>query len=396
MADGTSSPGVVILGGAHGTIAMARSLRGRGTPVWHITDDTPVPGFSRHIRKSLRWPGAEDPGALAFLLNAAEEHGLAGYVLLAAGDPDVKLLSQNFEALSRVYRLPTTPWSELSFACEKSKAYRRAKDLGIGVPEIHAIGSVAEAEAAKLTYPVVLKPSMRLARNPLTLAKAWRADDRDTFLHLYKRAVGYVGAENVVVQELVPGGGETQLSYTGLWNGGKPVAEFAARRLRQQPVEFGTGTFVDVVDEPDVLKLGRQFLQSINHHGLVEIEFKRDPRSGVLKLVDVNPRLWTWFGIAEAAGVDYGPLLFDIATGKSPAKPGAARMDTGWMYWPRDLTASVQMMLKGMLSPGDYFASFAKVRSWALFSMDDPLPALVDIPLGLWRVLAKWISLRDA
>ncbi|WP_225874029.1 ATP-grasp domain-containing protein [Terrihabitans soli] len=384
----------MILGGAHGAIAMGRCLRGRGIPVWQITDETRVPSFSRYILKSLRWSGAEDPAALQYLLDLANESGLNGYVLLGAGDAEVKLISQNFEALSRVYRLPTTPWAELSFACDKAKAYRRAQELGIGVPEIYNITSVPAAEAATLNYPVVLKPSMRIARNPLTLAKAWRADDRETFLALYRRAASYVGGENVVVQELVPGGGETQLSYTGLWSGGHPVAEFAARRLRQQPVEFGTGTFVDVVDAPDVIELGRKFLASIHHNGLVEIEFKRDPRSGQLKLVDVNPRLWTWFGIAEAAGVDYGPLLYNIATGTEPVIVSEATSGTAWMYLPRDLVASIQMMLKGALSPGDYLASLGKVRTWALFSTDDPLPALVDIPLGLLRVATKWFSLR--
>jgi predicted ATP-grasp superfamily ATP-dependent carboligase len=384
----------VILGGAHGTIAMARSLRRRRMPVWHITDDTPVPSFSRHIRKSLRWPGAEKAGALDFLINAAEEYGLAGYVLLAAGDAEVKLISQNFEALSRAYKLPTTPWSELSFACDKAKAYQRAKELGIGVPEVHSLGSIAAAESAAFTFPVVLKPNMRIQRNPLTLAKAWRADDRETFVALYRRAAGYVGAANIVVQELVPGGGDTQLSYTGLWNDGAPVAEFAARRMRQQPVEFGTGTFVDIVDEPEVIALGRTFLKSIRHTGLAEIEFKRDPRSGQLKMVDVNPRIWTWFGLAETAGVDYGPLLIDIACGKTVAPQAAPRMGTGWMYFPRDCVASMQMMLKGTLSPSDYVASFGQVRTWALLTFDDPLPAVVDIPLGLLRVVSKWLSLR--
>jgi D-aspartate ligase len=396
MADGMKAPGVVILGGAHGAIAMARSLRSRGTPVWQITDETRVPGFSRHIRKSLRWAGAEEPGALDFLLRVAESHRLAGYVLLGAGDPDVKLISQNFEQLSRVYRLPTLPWSDLSFACDKAKAYQRASDLGISVPETYDIGSFEAAAAADLNYPVVIKPSMRTARNPLSLAKAWRADDHETFLALYTRAVGYAGADNIVVQELVPGGGETQLSYTGLWNAGQPVAEFAARRLRQLPVEFGTGTFVDVVSAPDVIDLGRKFLSSIRHHGLVEIEFKRDPRSGQLKLVDVNPRLWTWFGIAEAAGVDYGPLLFDIGLGRSPVGHTSPRMGTAWMYLPRDFVASIRMMLQCTLSPGAYIASLGKVKNWALFSFEDPLPALADIPLGLVRVVSKWMSLRQS
>lgn len=375
---------------------MARSVRGRGMPVWQITDDTRVPGFSRHIHKSLRWNGADNPGALDFIVRAAERYGLAGYILLGAGDPEVKLISQNFEALSRLYKVPTLPWSELSFACDKTKAYQRAQDLGIGVPEIYKIESIEAATRANLNYPVVIKPSMRAARNPLTVAKAWRADDHATFLTLYTRAAGYVGVDNIVVQELVPGGGETQLSYTGVWNSGVPVAEFSARRLRQLPVEFGTGTFVDVVSQPEVIELGRKFLASIRHHGLVEIEFKRDPRSGQLKLIDVNPRLWTWFGIAEAAGVEYGPLLVDIALGQSLGVVGLARIGTAWMYLPRDLAASAQMMPKRSLSLGAYFASLFRVKTWALFSAEDPVPALADIPLGFLRVVAKWISLRAA
>ena len=38
-----SIPGVVILGGAHGTLALARSLGRRGVPVWLVSNDTPLP-----------------------------------------------------------------------------------------------------------------------------------------------------------------------------------------------------------------------------------------------------------------------------------------------------------------------------------------------------------------
>jgi predicted ATP-grasp superfamily ATP-dependent carboligase len=149
------------------------------------------------------------------------------------------------------------------------------------------------------------------------------------------------------------------------------------------------------VEAPDVQEAGRRFLSSIAHHGLIEIEFKRDPRNGRLKLIDVNPRIWTWFGLVEAAGLDFGPMLMALAWGETPAPAGAPRIGTAWMYLPRDVFSVAHMLLKGTISPLAYLASLGRVRTWGVFSARDPLPALVDIPLGISRVFAKQKALRD-
>ena len=104
--------------------------------------------------------------------------------------------------------------------------------------------------------------------------------------------------------------GEAQFSYAGLWDHGRPVAGFTARRTRQYPLEFSyTSTFVETVDAPDVQAASERFLGAIGHHGLVEIEYKRDARDGQLKLLDINPRPWSWFSLAAAAGVDFGAAI---------------------------------------------------------------------------------------
>jgi predicted ATP-grasp superfamily ATP-dependent carboligase len=64
------------------------------------------------------------------------------------------------------------------------------------------------------------------------------------------------------------------------------------------------------------------------------------------------------------------------------------------MYVPRDVVASIRLMLKGMLSPFAYLASFAKVRAWGIFDPRDPLPALLDIPIGLARKLKRELARR--
>jgi predicted ATP-grasp superfamily ATP-dependent carboligase len=221
-------------------------------------------------------------------------------------------------------------------------------------------------------------------------AKVIRIDDRAAFLPAYSEAAREIGAENVVVQEMIAGGGESQFSYAALWQDGAPVAELTARRTRQYPVDFGyTSTFVEIVDEPQAAAAARTLLASIAYSGLVEIEFKRDGRDGRLKLLDVNPRPWSWFGLCRAAGIDLGAMLWTLASGGTVARPAAARPRASWMYLARDAAAAIGLMRRGGLTVAQYMRSFAAVRSWAAFSSGDPLPGLVDLPLTAWRVLTR-------
>ena len=58
------STGALIVGGAHGSLALARSLGRRGIPVAFLTDDHPIAIYSRYVQRSFTWGGAEDPGAI--------------------------------------------------------------------------------------------------------------------------------------------------------------------------------------------------------------------------------------------------------------------------------------------------------------------------------------------
>lgn len=383
--------GIVILGGAHGTLALSRSLGALKVPVWLVSADTPLPGYSNSIRRKIDWPGPKDPEAVEFLIRLARDNDLAGYLLVAGGDAEVSLVSRSYEALSTVYDVRLTPWDRLQWLCEKPLLYRRAAELGVAFPATYEFGSLQEAFSAPIRFPVVVKPNMGGGSGRLAKAKVLRADDAASFKADYSEAVADLGQGNVVVQELIPGGGESQFSYTALWNGGEPVAEFTARRTRQYPVDFGyTSTFVEIATQPAALESARKLLRSIGHHGFVEIEFKLDARDGMLKVLDVNPRPWSWFGLAAASGVDYGAMLWSLATGE-PVSPAEARIGTAWMYLVRDAVAALTLIGRGQLSTADYLRGFRKVRIWATFAPADPLPGLLDIPLTAWRVLTRRI-----
>ncbi len=383
-------PGVVIVGGAHGTLALARSLGALNVPVYYLTHDSPLPGWSRFVRKTIRWAGPHDAGALPFLRQMADKHGLKGCLLLPSGDGEVQLIAQHREELSSLYKIILPDWTALQWLCEKPLLYQRAAELGVSIPRTYALASAADIDTLDILFPVILKPNMGGGDTTIARAKVIRADDRHALKTAFADASGEIGAGNVVVQELIPGGGESQFSYAALWLNGEPVAEFTARRARQYPVDFGyTSTSVEVVDNGQAVDAARKILKSAGHSGLVEAEFKLDGRDGKLKLLDVNPRPWSWFGLCSAAGIDLGALLWRVANGEPVGQPGNVRQGVSWSYLVRDAVAAFTLARRGQAKIGDYFASLGKIRSWAAFAPNDPLPGLIDLPLTVSRVVRK-------
>src|SRR5271154_5657078 len=85
-------PGALIVGGAHVSIGVARSLGRRGIPVW-LLGSHPIPKFSRYVQRSFPWPGADHENAVASIVDIATRYGLNGWVLLATGDEDMRLIA---------------------------------------------------------------------------------------------------------------------------------------------------------------------------------------------------------------------------------------------------------------------------------------------------------------
>jgi D-aspartate ligase len=383
--------GALIVGGAHGSLALARSLGRRGIPVWFLTDDHPIAKYSRYTARSFAWGGPEDAGAIEFLKTLARDHHLEGWVLIAAGDAELRLLSQHHADLASIFRMTVPPWETVRWTHDKRLTYERAAALGLDYPRCYNPRDLQELAELDCRFPVVLKPTVRELKNAFTRDKAWRADDRAALLARYREAAAMVGERAIVLQELIPGGGSAQFSYAAVWHRGSPVASLVARRSRQYPIEFGyTSTFVETIEQKDVEEAACRFLRSIDYSGLVEVEFKRDHRDGRYKILDVNARAWTWNGLGSIAGVDFAHVLWRLAMGET-LEPMRGHADVAWMHGSRDMLAAALEMLAGKLSPADYLRSWRKPMVFAAFAKDDLVPGLVDLPLAAARVLRRYL-----
>ena len=119
--------------------------------------------------------------------------------------------------------------------------------------------------------------------------------------------------------------------------------------------------------------------------GMVEVEFKRDPRTGSNLLLDVNPRAWGWQSLGGRAGVDFPFLLWRLATGEpSSADARGGRRALGAHREPT-CSRSPASSRRAALAARLRCARCAARSSSPSSRRDDPLPSLVG-PLLTARV----------
>jgi predicted ATP-grasp superfamily ATP-dependent carboligase len=387
------APGALIVGGAHVSIAVARSLGRQGIPVWLLANH-PIPTYSRYVKRSFPWPGAEHADGVSSIVDLAKKYNLQGWVLIATGDQDMRMIAKNHALLSQYFRVATPDWETIQWAYDKRLTYQRAAELGIDFPQSFEPRSIDEVGQLECRFPVILKPAFRQGMDEFTQAKAWKADDRKQLMALYRRAAALVGNDAIIVQEWIPGAGEAQFSYAALCENGEPLVSMTARRSRQHPIDFGrSSTFVESIEQSDVEGLARRLLKSLNYTGVVEVEFKHDARDGHYKLLDVNGRFWTWNGLGELAGVNFPYLAWRQAMGMRVA-PASAKPGVAWMHTSRDVLAAIGEFRAGNLSVGQYIKSFIKPLAFANFAIDDPMPAIVELPVAAWNRLAHTLRGR--
>jgi predicted ATP-grasp superfamily ATP-dependent carboligase len=138
-------------------------------------------------------------------------------------------------------------------------------------------------------------------------------------------------------------------------------------------------TYVETVDEPQVVEAAVRLLAKIKFTGIVEVEFKKDLRDGQYKLLDVNPRVWGWHTLGQRAGVDFPHLLWLLVKGE-PLPEVRGRPGERWMRFCADLPMAISEIFKGRLSVWAYLESFRVPVESAIFAWDDPLPGLLELP----------------
>jgi predicted ATP-grasp superfamily ATP-dependent carboligase len=385
---------VVLLAGGVTALGVLRAFGRRGINV-HVYPDT-----SDYIRHS-RWyrpllPQGEavtaEPG-LAALQSVLARSGLAGGFLCACSDDwnrAVAAYAQSGEA--RFVSVVPSP-EALDELQHKGRLAQLLQRLGVPMPLtrlIHGEADVADIPQTTETF-YFLKPTESqhfLARFGTKGMRVPNADEA-------RRRLGeIVAAEmSVVLQEYIPGGSDQHYFIDGYVDrAGSVRAMFARRRLRIYPPDFGNSTAMVSVALESVAQAAdsvRKVLGAVGYRGIFSAEFKRDPRDGLYKLLEVNTRPWWFVDFAVRCGVDVCAMAYADAQGLPVPSAGSYRVGATCIFPYYDFFAMQPLLRDGRLSWGRWWKELVPalqpVGCW-----DDPLPGVV----GFTRVMRSALRNR--
>jgi predicted ATP-grasp superfamily ATP-dependent carboligase len=378
-----SPVGAVVIGGDYQGLGIVRSLGQQGVPVCVVDDEHSISRFSRFSRHSIRLTNLRDQREVVDrLLEIGDRLGLSGWVLYPTREELVAAFSHYRAELSKMFRVPTPEWESVKWAWDKRNTYRLAQELDIPTPVTHYPESIDDlSELDRLSPPFAIKPAIKEHFFYATKAKAWLANSHSELRTLFQKASELAGPGEIMVQEVIPGGGTQQFSYCAFFRRGEGVGKLVAKRRRQHPLQFGrASTYVVTVDVPVVEELSERFLRAIDYYGLVELEYKLDPRDSRYKLLDVNARTWGYHSLGIKAGVDFSYMLYADQVGL-PVPSCKGRSGVGWVRMTTDLPAALVAIVSGDTTLGGYLRSLKDCDVEAVFSMRDPLPGLAEVAL---------------
>lgn len=387
---------LIVHGTGHIDLAIARSLGRAGAKV--IVGSPAGTGFarySRYVSAVLPFPD-HDPQAIAAATLAYLRNGRVTHVI----SPDEALIARLNEHRAEIerYAVPLFPPTQAFHEClYKDRTLRRAARLGIPVPRTYVPSTLDHLEPCRhWTYPLVFKPNHRDPSQRHPAAGDYLAAYAATFEDLC-RQVAALGphAAPPMIQEFAPGEG---IGVEVLMRAGEPLLIFQHRRLREKPHTGGISVLCESMPLSENLVADSvRLLKDMNWDGVAMVEFRRDPATGISKLLEVNGRFWGSLPLALHAGADFPAALLH-----SHLHPLGAHQNEPYRAGVRCRslahdTAALAEILRTGAQPRfaafrQYLAAFHPAVGAYVWAWDDPLPSL----LHPWQRLRGLIDFRSS
>jgi len=226
-----------------------------------------------------------------------------------------------------------------------------------------------EGRVGGIPIPAVIKP--RISSGSFGIVYVTKRED---LLPSYQKV--HARYPFPLVQEWIPDGGGT-FGFSALFDEASNVkAAFIHKKMRMYPVQGGPSTLREGVCHPQIMEWGISLLKALNWTGIAMAEFKVDPRDGIPKLMEVNPRFWGSLQLAIISGVDFPWLILNMALGKdfSPVLDYRVDQRCRWLLFG-DILHFIKNPRRFHLRPS-FFRFLDANTSDDIFSLDDPLPVL--------------------
>lgn len=344
---------VVLLGTDIGIYGLARAFHERYGIVSTVISRV-IAGPIKNSRIITTIDIGEDSGraeTLAALEREGRKRKAAGRttLLLSNADTFSRMLSDQAEWLRQWYVVPAVDGAVLDMVADKVEFAKVCEELGIPAPRT-LVQDFAGADAADwapdnvdLEFPVVAKPAVGAAYEGLKFEgkqKIYKVDTPAQLREIFGlvREAGF--RDRFVVQELIPGDDTAMRSITAyVDSSGQATLLATAQVLLQehQPLAIGNPAAMVTTPFPELMDQAERFLKHVGYRGFANFDVKLDPRDGVMKFFEMNPRIGRNNYYVTAAGANVAEFITTDLIEKLPHDQVIVRNEILYSVLPQPL-----------------------------------------------------------
>jgi D-aspartate ligase len=373
---GPLATAIVVSGSTH-ALGVVRSLGQKGVPVTVVSYDSrdiaTSSKFTRHVIPAPH-PDKDEAQFVKVLLEAA--HRSPGSLLIPASDAALGAITQHKTDLEDAGLIVASTDPDVAKTLlNKVTTFELARSSGVPSPATFAAENEDDVRefCASAEFPAVLKPALSHLYRELVGVKWTRVDSLDEALRAYELARSH--ALEVVLQELIPGDEQCGAVYNSYFCNGEPVVEFTARKIRNSPPDTGSPSAVVTEWIPEAVEYGRRLLRAANYSGYSCTEFKKDPRDGEYKLMEVNGRHNLSSLLATRCGLNFPWMQYQhLVEGVLPEQRDYEK-GIYWIDVTRDMQNLGHYLRRPGYSLGKFLEPYRRPHVLAVFDRQDVAPA---------------------
>jgi len=337
-------------------------------------------GYSRYIASKLTCPdpGKSETKFIDFLLDFGKQSD-STRMIIPTGDVDALTISKYRDKLEQFFLLPVPPFEVIEKLVNKKRFYKLLDQMAVPHPRTYFPDNTSELKvmAQEFRYPYIIKPAFSHLFAKEFHTKCFFISCAEE-LHKANERLQNTELE-VMIQDIIPGN-DIYMFYTYFDRDSKPIAICGYDKLRQS-ADFGVGSLCRSAWRSKPIDLATAVLMHIGYHGVAEPEFKRDPRDGEFKLLEINARTTTENRLPAKCGVDIEYIAYLDTIGQPIEKQNHPKENVIWVNELSDLVSSIKQIRHGRLTVREWITSFSGEKVYAWSAKDDPIPFFVML---LW------------
>jgi len=219
-------------------------------------------------------------------------------VIIPMNDYSARYLSKNKELLERYTNFIIPSYDIFINAYDKNRLMKACAENGFPHPHTIDLSGCDIGNIEKqMEFPALIKPNFSTGARGITIV--------NSISELRKKLPAIISTfGDCHLQEYIPPGGH-QYKVELYVSNQKLINSAVIDKLRFYPPKGGSSCYIQTIEREDLVTVCFNLSNVLKWEGFVDFDLIEDPRDGVVKIMEINPRIPATIKASFISGIDF-------------------------------------------------------------------------------------------